>query len=122
MSNIQTENQKQVLGAVRRLQADRGRSVLIREIAAALARPIASVYPSIQTLVEEGTLVRGFAGRGKGVRIADTDRRYREGWQDALNHIEPIINVHLLELHASEALTDVILHAIHDAKGAANAS
>jgi DNA-binding MarR family transcriptional regulator len=114
----QTENQRIVLETVRRLQAHYGRSILLREIATELGRPMTSIHPAAQELVEAGLLSRGADGRGKGLQIADIDKHYREGWEDAVEQLEASILTLLLQHHASPSLKLAAEDAFKDARQA----
>ena len=115
---IQTENQRLVLEAVRRLQAKHGRSVLLREIATDLGRPMTSIYPAAQELVQGGILTRGADGRGKGLQIAEVDRHYRQGWEDGTKHLEEAIRTILLQHHSSPRLQEAVADALGAARDA----
>ena len=118
MLKPQTERQQTVLEAVRRLQASLGRAVLLREIAQEIGLAVPTVHPAVKDLIRNGLLTRGESGQKKGVQVAEGDRRYREGWQDALVHLEPVVASQLLEHHASAPLTAAIGQSFEDARNA----
>jgi DNA-binding IclR family transcriptional regulator len=113
-----TERQQIVLEAVRRLQASTGRAVLLREIAQEVGQPLPTIYPPVKEMIKAGLLTRGGDGQKKGVQVAEGDQRYRDGWQHALQHLEPVVATQLLEHHASAPLTAAIGQSFEDARNA----
>ena len=119
MLKPQTSKQQIALESVRRLQGRLNRAVLLREVAQDVGQPLPTVYPAIQELIALGILTRGAAGKGKGVQMAETDKRYREGWKDAVAHLEAAVTPQLLEHHASLPLSLALAQTFHDAGAAA---
>jgi hypothetical protein len=118
----QTQTQGETLEAVRKLQNKLGRTVLLREIAAATGHSLSSEWGYVKALTRMGLLLRGSNGRGQGVQIMQENRFYRDGWRDAAQHLQDEIAPLLLQHHASPALIQAVVHAILDTQKAASGS
>ena len=115
----QTEAQSITFEAIRKIQSMTGRTVLLREIADVTGRSVAAEWGFVKVMTRMGILTRGRDGTGRGVRIVVENRRYQEGWKDAAQHMEDLLTPILLQHHSSQALIEAVLHAILDAKAAA---